>query len=78
MTKSIIDHVSQSRVYIDLEEKPDVVTLILESRAKNTRVEKEFTGKQRQLAINAFNGMSLAAIDQLFGCEMRNVQVAKP
>lgn len=73
--RSIIDTQSMSRVHIGLETKDDSATLILESRSNNTRVEKTFTGRQRQLAINAFNGMSLAAIDGLFGNAMRNVQV---
>ena len=74
--KSILDPVSQSRVHIGLETTADSATLILESRSKNTRVEKTFVGKQRQLAINAYNGMSLAAIDGLMGNSMKNVQVA--
>lgn len=73
--KSIIDSISQTRVHIGLETTADSATLILESRLNNTRVEKTFTGKQRQLAINAQSGMSLAAVDELFGSSMKNVQV---
>jgi len=69
--KSIIDPVSQERIHMDMQGD----TIIIECRRMSTRVEKTFHGKLAQLARNAFNGKCLPAIDELMGCEMRNIQV---
>jgi len=69
--RSLIDPISQEPIHMDMQGD----TIIIECRRMSTRVEKTFYGAMAQLARNAFNGKCLPAIDELFGNEMRNIQV---